>query len=87
MSCHWGLLNADDLVVLAESKEELSKKLNRWKDGVQSKGMKVDMYKTNLLKLPLRLGGSGPPSNTLPSSLRTDSTDFTTGPSISVLCF
>jgi len=48
MSCHWGLLNADDLVVIAKSKEELSKKRNRWKDGVRSKGMKVDMYKTNV---------------------------------------
>jgi len=40
------LLYADDLVVLAESEEELSKMLNRWKNGVQSKGMKVNMNKT-----------------------------------------
>jgi len=32
----WELLYADDLVVIAESEEELIKKLNRWKDGVQS---------------------------------------------------
>jgi len=34
--------------VIAESKEELIKKLNSWKDGVQSKGMKVNMNKTNV---------------------------------------
>jgi len=34
--------------VIAESKEELIKKLNSCKDGVQSKGMKVNMNKTKL---------------------------------------
>ena len=37
----------DDLVVIAESKE-LIKKLNRWKDGMQSKGMEVNMNKTEV---------------------------------------
>jgi len=32
------LLYVDDLVVVAESEEELIKKLNRWKDGVLHKG-------------------------------------------------
>jgi len=31
---------ADDLVAIAESEEELIKKLDRLKDGVQSKGVK-----------------------------------------------
>jgi len=43
----WQLLYADDLVVIAESKEELIKKHTRWKDGVQSKRMKMNMNKTN----------------------------------------
>ena len=38
------------MVVIAESKEELIlKKLNRWKDGVQNKGMKVNMNKTKVI--------------------------------------
>jgi len=43
------LLYADDLVVIAESKEELIKKLNRWNDTVQGKDMKVNMSKTKVL--------------------------------------
>jgi len=40
----WELLNVGDLDVIAESKE-LIKKLDtcRWKNGVQSKGMNVNM--------------------------------------------
>ena len=39
----------DDFVVIAESEEELIKKFNRRKDGVQSKGMKVNMNKTKVM--------------------------------------
>jgi len=38
----WELIYADDLVVIAESEEELIKKLTRWKDGVKGDGMKVN---------------------------------------------
>jgi len=44
----WGLLYADDLAVIAETEEELIKRLNEWKDNVESKGMKVNMNKTNV---------------------------------------
>jgi len=37
----------DDLVVIAKSKE-LIKKLKRWKGGMQSKGMEVNMNKTQV---------------------------------------
>jgi len=43
----WQLLYADDLVVITESEEELIKKHTKWKDGVQGKGMKMNMNKTN----------------------------------------
>jgi len=43
------LLCADGLVVIAESEEELIKKLNRWKDGVEGKGMKVNMDKIKVM--------------------------------------
>jgi len=37
----WELLYADDLAVIAENAEELIKRLNEWKDNVESKGMRV----------------------------------------------
>jgi len=42
----WELLYADDLAVVTETEEELIKKLNVWKDNVESKGMRVNMNKT-----------------------------------------
>jgi len=35
----WELLYADVLTVIAETEEELIKRLNEWKDNVESKGM------------------------------------------------
>jgi len=39
----------NDLVVIAESKEELIKKLNRRKHGLQGKGMKVNINKSKVM--------------------------------------
>jgi len=44
----WELLYADDLAVIAETEEELIKRLNEWKDNVESKGMRVNMNKTKI---------------------------------------
>ena len=44
----WELLYADDLVVIAETEEDLIKKLNERKDNVENRGMKVTMNKTKL---------------------------------------
>ena len=44
----WELLYADDLAVIAETKEELINRLNEWKDNIESKGMRVNMNKTRL---------------------------------------
>ena len=44
----WELLYADDFVVIAES-EEMIKKLNRWNNGVQSTGVKVNMKNTKVM--------------------------------------
>ena len=41
----WELLYADDLAVMAETEEELIKRLNEWKDNVESKGVRVSMNK------------------------------------------
>ena len=46
----WELLYADDLAVIAETEEELNKRLNecQWKDNVESKGMRVNINKTKV---------------------------------------
>ena len=43
------LLYADDLAVIAETEEELIKRLNEWKDNVERKGMRVNMNKTKVM--------------------------------------
>jgi len=35
--------------LIAETEEELIKRLNDWKDNVESKGMRVDMTKTKIM--------------------------------------
>ena len=45
----WELLYADDLAVITETEEELIKRLNEWKDNVESKGMRVNMNKTKVI--------------------------------------
>jgi len=36
----WELLYADDLLVIAETEDDLIKKLNEWRDNVENRGMK-----------------------------------------------
>ena len=45
----WELLYADDLAVIAETEEELIKRLNDWKDNVESKGTRISMNKTKVM--------------------------------------
>ena len=42
----WELLYAYDLVLVATSKKELEEKLQRWKYGLETKGLKVSVEKT-----------------------------------------
>jgi len=44
----WELLYADDLAVIAETKEELVTRLNEWNDNLESRGMRVNMNKTKV---------------------------------------
>ena len=39
----WELLYFDDLVVIAENEEDQIKRLNKWKDNVKNRGMRVNM--------------------------------------------
>ena len=49
VALQWELLCADDLAVIAETEEELIKRLNEWKGNVESKGMRVNMNKTKVM--------------------------------------
>jgi len=46
LSREWGLLYADDLIVIAETEDDLIKRLNEWKDNMENRGMRVNMNKT-----------------------------------------
>jgi len=46
---HFQYRDSDDTAVIAETEEELIKRLNEWKDNVESKGMRVHMNKTKVM--------------------------------------
>jgi len=45
----WELLYADDLVVIAETEDDLIKRLNELKEFVENRGMRVNMNKTKVM--------------------------------------
>ena len=45
----WELLYADDLVVVADSLDGCVAKLRAWKDGLEARGLRVNMKKTKFL--------------------------------------
>ena len=45
----WELLFTDDLAIVADSLDECVAKLKNWKDGMESKGLRVNMRKTKLM--------------------------------------
>ena len=47
--CPWELLYADDLMISAESIEELLVKLKTWKTEMEKKGLRVNMGKTKIM--------------------------------------
>ena len=48
VGCHWELLYADDLVLMAETLKSLKKKLTICKDNIETKGLCIDVNKTKL---------------------------------------
>ena len=52
----WELLYADDLVLTAESKEEVTDIINRWKEGMEQRGLKINIKKTKSVVLHLEIG-------------------------------
>ena len=53
--CLWELLYADDLVLISESMEELIEKFNTWKEGIDAKGLKVNIVRQKWWSLELAL--------------------------------
>jgi len=45
----WDLLCADDLIVIAETEDNLIKRLNKSNDNVENKGMRVNMNETKFM--------------------------------------
>ena len=45
----WELLYADDLVVIAETKDDLTKRHNKWKNNMENRGMRANMNKTKVI--------------------------------------
>ena len=43
------LLYADDLVLIAETKELLLEKVRKWKEGMEEKGLRVNVGKTKIM--------------------------------------
>ena len=46
----WQFLYADDLVLLADSEDDLKRKLKRWQNGLEAKGLRVNVGKTKVMK-------------------------------------
>jgi len=45
----WELLYADDLIVIAETEEDLIKRLSEWTVNVENRGLRVNMNKTKVM--------------------------------------
>ena len=53
--CPWELLYADDLMIGAESMEELLLKVKTWKAEMEKKGLRVNMGKTKIMESGINL--------------------------------
>src|SRR5207245_4650136 len=48
------LLYADDLVLMTDSMEELMEKLEKWKESLETKGLRVNLSKTKVMRCSYR---------------------------------
>ena len=49
VSLPWELLYVNDVAVIAETEDDLTKRLNKWNDNLENRGMKVNMNKTKVM--------------------------------------
>ena len=54
----WELLYADDLVIIAESPEELERRYTAWKKSIECKGLRVNLGKTKVMISGLNRGAT-----------------------------
>ena len=45
----WYMLFADDIVLVAETREEVSNKLDEWREALEGKGLRISRTKTEYL--------------------------------------
>jgi len=50
----WELFYADDLVLIAETEELLREQVEKWKPGMEEKGLRVNTGKTKVMKCHVR---------------------------------
>ena len=50
------MLYTDDLILIAESEELLTEKVRIWKEGMEAKGLGVNLAKTKVLKCGVGCG-------------------------------
>ncbi len=55
----WDLLYADDRVLIAESMVGLKEKMNKWKDCMETTGLKVNIGKTKVMASGKACGDGG----------------------------
>ena len=48
IGCPWELLYVDDLVIVAVTTDELERRLKKWKEGLEDKGLKINVRKTEV---------------------------------------
>lgn len=49
VGCPWELIYADDLLIVAVQIDQLERRLEKWKEGLEDKGLKVNVRKTEVM--------------------------------------
>jgi len=73
----WDLLYADDLDVIAETEQDLIKRLNEWKDNVENRGMRANINKTKVMTSGERQKAARWPCGVCSRSVSSNSTQCT----------
>lgn len=61
----WSLLFADDIVLVANTAEELERELERWRETLESNGLRISSKKTEYMFIDFVNDGTAGPQNTI----------------------